>query len=116
MSLSVDPIRMLEKFSDLIKEKRFKKGKIRVIVNRTRTVLERRETIIEGTWDTWVNNPPGLFLKNVETYDLVEQAEHRYAVQALTPEFSGKTERKNVKKKGTMFVSAHSILFIEFCE
>ena len=116
MSISVDPIRVLEKLEDLIKERRFKKGKIRLIVDRSSTVLERREAVIEGIWDTWVKNPPGMFLKDVEAYDLVEKAERRYAAQGVTPEFAGKLERRNVKKKGTMFVSAQSILFIEFCE
>jgi hypothetical protein len=63
-----------------------------------------------------VNNPPGLFLKDVEVYDLVEKAEGGYAVQGVTPIFSGKLERRNVRKKGVMFVSAQSILFIEFCD
>ena len=114
--MSVDVIKVLEKLSDLIKENRFKKGKVRLIVDRCSTELERHETIIEGIWDTYVDNPPGLFLKDAEAYDRVYQAERRYTVTGVTPEFSGKTERRNVQKKGTIFVSAHSILFIEFCE
>lgn len=115
VDLAVDlTVRVVEKFSDLIKKRPFKKGKIRLIVDRSRTEIERRETVIEGMWDTWVKHPPGLFLKDVEVYDLVEPAKRQYTVKEATSEYSGKTERINVQKKGTMFVSAQSILFIEF--
>ena len=111
--MSVDLVRVYEKLSDLIKKQRFKKGRIRLIVDSVTTQLEKRETIIEGIWNGWVNTPPGIFLKEAEMYDLVQQYVKGYTVEGRTPEYSRTAKRKNVRKKGSMFISAHSILFIE---
>lgn len=116
MSLPVDPINVFEKLSDLIKERRFKKGRIRISIDRSATELERRRTVIEGIWDTWVNNPPGIFLKGAEICDLVEEAERGYTVTGLTPKYTGKEMRRNVREEGDMFVSAQSILYIELLD
>lgn len=98
VEVPIDPIKIVEKISDYFKEKRFKQGRIHLVVDRYRTELERCEVIIEGTWDTWVNNPPGLFLKDVEMYDLVRPVEG-YIVTESIPEYSKKIEHRNVQKK-----------------
>ena len=89
-----DLIPVAEKISDLIREGYFKKGRIRIVVDRTDTELERRQTIIEGIWDRWTDHPPGLCLKDVETYDWIQTARRKFVKQgAAGADFSEIGER-----------------------
>ncbi len=111
-----DAITIFEKAKEFIDKYKFKKEKILLIVDRTKTPIEKSETIIEGDWDGWLNNPPGLFLKDVEMYDRVQKvSEHMtYSVEGSIPSYSGKISKENLQKKDIIFVSANSIKFIEF--
>lgn len=111
-----DAITIFEKAKEFIDKYKFKKGKILLIVDGTKTPIEKSETIIEGDWDGWFNNPPGLFLKDVEMYDRVQKvSEHMtYSVEGSIPSYSGKISNENLQKKDIIFVSANSIKFIEF--
>jgi len=110
---SVDIVRVYEFFKDFITENSFKKGRVCLILDVSSTVLERRESIIEGTWDAWVSHPEGLFLKEAHSYDRVELFKGGYTSEQATPEYSGKIEIRNRRRKGTVFVSAHSIHYME---
>ena len=115
MMVSLDLVQGYKTLLAWLKTRRFKKGKIRIVIDRSTSELERRETIIEGYWDAWIDSPPSIILKEARMYDEIRTraGAGKYVVGNITSEYSKEVKRKNLREMGDLCVSANIILWIE---
>ena len=112
---SVDVVQLFETLKGWLDKRCFKKGKIRIAIDRSTSELERRETIIEGYWDAWIDSPPSIILKEARMYDEIRTraGPGKYVVENITSEYSKEVKRKNLREMGDLCVSANIILWVE---